>query len=53
MESYASLAGSIVAAQSGHLELPVPAEVIGLGSFILLTILLLITLAIGKGRPHS
>ncbi|MEQ4204469.1 hypothetical protein ABN028_09455 [Actinopolymorpha sp. B17G11] len=54
MESYATIVGSIVLAQPAHhIELPVPAEVIGLGSFVLLTVLLLITLAIGRGRPHS
>lgn len=34
-------------------ELPVPAEVIGVGAFVLLFILLMITLAFGKGREHS
>ncbi len=34
-------------------ELPAPAWAFGLIAFGLLFILLMITLAIGKGRPHS
>ncbi|WP_375430567.1 hypothetical protein [uncultured Friedmanniella sp.] len=34
-------------------ELPVPPYVFGIIAFGLLVILLLITLALGKGRPHS
>ncbi len=34
-------------------ELPVPPYVFGLIAFGLLIVLLLITLSMGKGRPHS
>jgi hypothetical protein len=34
-------------------ELPMPAPFFGVLAFIILLLLLLITLAIGKGRPHS
>ena len=34
-------------------ELPIPAPAFGVLAFGLLTILLLITWSIGKGRPHS
>jgi hypothetical protein len=34
-------------------ELPIPAWGFGLIAFFLLAILMLITLSIGKGRPHS
>jgi hypothetical protein len=34
-------------------ELPVPPVVFGLIAFGLLILLLLITLSLGKGRPHS
>jgi hypothetical protein len=34
-------------------ELPVPPYVFGIIAFALLVLLLLITLALGKGRPHS
>jgi hypothetical protein len=34
-------------------ELPFPPAVFGIAAFVLLTLLLVITLAIGKGRPHS
>ena len=34
-------------------ELPIPAWGFGLIAFALLAILMLITLSIGKGRPHS
>ena len=36
-----------------HNELPVPSYVFGLIAFGLLVLMLLVTLAIGKGRPHS
>jgi hypothetical protein len=49
MESYVLS----VLAQAPHAELPAPAIVIGGGAFAALLVLLLITLAIGKGRPHS
>ncbi|GAA5025175.1 hypothetical protein GCM10023317_71740 [Actinopolymorpha pittospori] len=39
--------------QAAGPELPVPGPVIGLLAFVILLILLAITLAIGKGRPHS
>ncbi|MGW5361208.1 hypothetical protein [Actinopolymorpha pittospori] len=39
--------------QAAGPELPVPGPVIGLIAFVILLILLAITLAIGKGRPHS
>ncbi|WP_020577394.1 hypothetical protein [Actinopolymorpha alba] len=42
----------VLLAQETHHELPVPAPVIGFVAFVLLSVLLLITLAIGKGRPH-
>ncbi len=51
MHSYVLVAASL--AQAPHAELPVPAIVIGGGAFVGLLILLLITLGIGKGRPHS
>ena len=38
--------------QTGH-ELPVPTWAIGVLAFILLGLMMLITLSIGKGRPHS
>ncbi|HEY6740115.1 MAG TPA: hypothetical protein VI076_14830 [Actinopolymorphaceae bacterium] len=31
----------------------IPPELIGLGAFALLVFLLIVTLAIGKGRPHA
>ncbi len=34
-------------------ELPMPAFLFGLLAFGILFILLMITLAVGKGRPHS
>lgn len=34
-------------------ELAIPAWGIGVLAFVLLAILMLITLAVGKGRPHS
>jgi hypothetical protein len=34
-------------------ELPIPAWAFGLLAFSMLTILLLITWSIGRGRPHS
>jgi hypothetical protein len=34
-------------------ELPAPAWVFGLIAFVILMALLFITMAIGKGRPHS
>jgi hypothetical protein len=34
-------------------ELPIPPWAFGLIAFVLLVLMLLITLAIGKGRPHS
>ncbi len=34
-------------------ELPIPAWAFGVIAFGLLLVLLLLTLAIGKGRPHS
>ncbi len=34
-------------------KLPMPAWVFGVVGFVLLLALLLITMAIGKGRPHS
>jgi hypothetical protein len=34
-------------------ELPMPAPFFGVLAFIILLLLLLMTLAIGKGRPHS
>ena len=34
-------------------ELPMPAWAFGILAFVLLLILLFLTLAIGKGRPHS
>ena len=36
-----------------HRELPIPAWGFGVIAFTLLLILLILTLAIGKGRPHS
>jgi hypothetical protein len=34
-------------------ELPMPAWAIGALAFVILAIMMLITLSIGKGRPHS
>ena len=34
-------------------ELPIPAWAFGLIAFAILTIMMLITYSIGKGRPHS
>ena len=34
-------------------ELPVPAWAFGVIAFVLLLAMLMVTLAIGKGRPHS
>jgi hypothetical protein len=34
-------------------ELPIPAWAFGVIAFVLLMVLLALTLAIGKGRPHS
>jgi hypothetical protein len=34
-------------------ELPIPAWAFGVIAFVLLLVLLALTLAIGKGRPHS
>ena len=36
-----------------HRELPIPAWAFGVLAFGILTVLLLITWSIGKGRPHS
>lgn len=38
--------------ETGH-ELPIPAWAFGVIAFTLLMVMLGITLAIGKGRPHS
>jgi hypothetical protein len=38
--------------QTGH-ELPAPPWAIGVLAFVVLALMMLITLAIGKGRPHS
>ena len=43
----------LAAAAEGHRQLPVPPWAIGLGAFVLLLVLLMITLLFGKGRPHS
>ena len=51
MESFVAVVGSL--ALEIHPKLPVPPPFIGLGAFLGLAILLLITLAIGRGRPHS
>ena len=45
--------GYIVLETAGERELPAPAWAIGLIAFLILTVLMLITLAIGKGRSHS
>ena len=45
--------GLILLEAEAHNELPVPALVFGLIGFGLLVVMLLITMAIGKGRPHS
>lgn len=42
-----------VLAESGHTELPIPAIWIGVLAFVGLLALLGVTLAIGRGRPHS
>lgn len=34
-------------------ELPIPAEAFGVIAFVILLVMLMVTLAIGKGRPHS
>ena len=39
--------------EGGAHELPIPPLVIGIIAFGLLVTLLMITLSIGKGRPHS
>jgi hypothetical protein len=39
--------------QTGERELPIPDWAFGVLAFILLLALLLLTLSIGKGRPHS
>jgi hypothetical protein len=52
MESFVAL-GGVVLAEGPHHELPVPPQVVGIGAFVSLAVLLLITLAFGKGRPHS
>ena len=36
-----------------HHELPIPAWGFGVIAFAILIVLLLVTLSIGKGRPHS
>jgi hypothetical protein len=41
------------AAESGHHELPFPGWVFGLIAFGILMGFLLLTMSIGKGRPHS
>ncbi len=41
------------AVEEGHNDIGVPAVVWGVGAFGLLVLLLLITLMLGKGRPHS
>lgn len=43
----------VTAVEEGHNDIGVPAVVWGLGAFGLLVLLLLITLMLGKGRPHS
>ncbi len=44
---------ALIALQTEVNELPIPPWGIGLIAFGLLAILMLITLAVGKGRPHS
>jgi lipid-A-disaccharide synthase-like uncharacterized protein len=36
-----------------HRDLPIPAWAFGVLGFLLLLVLLMLTLSIGKGRPHS
>jgi hypothetical protein len=43
----------VVLAQETHTELPVHPLLVGLIVFLILLALLGVTLAIGKGRPHS
>jgi hypothetical protein len=43
----------VVLAQEAHTELPVHPFLIGLIAFVILLALLGVTLAIGRGRPHS
>ncbi len=48
-----TLPGLVTAVEEGHNDIGVPALVWGVGAFGLLVLLLLITLMLGKGRPHS
>ena len=43
---------TLLQTESGR-EMPFPPWAFGVIAFVLLTLLLVITLAIGKGRPHS
>jgi hypothetical protein len=43
---------SLLEAEAGR-ELPIPAWGFGVIAFLLLMVLMALTLAIGKGRPHS
>jgi hypothetical protein len=46
------IVGIVLETAVGH-ELPIPAWGFGVIAFGLLLVLLLVTLSIGKGRPHS
>jgi hypothetical protein len=43
----------LLEAEAGHHELPFSPVMFGVVAFLILLVMLAITLAIGKGRPHS
>jgi hypothetical protein len=53
MSSFVTTLAATVVAEAPHRELPAPSLVYGISVFAALLALLLITLAFGKGRPHS
>ncbi len=53
LSALATLPGLPAAVEESHNDIGVPAPVWGVGAFGLLVLLLLITLMLGKGRPHS
>jgi hypothetical protein len=47
------MTATLLAAEEGHTELPLDPVLIGIGVFVILVALLLITLIFGWGRPHA
>lgn len=53
LPALATFPGLTAAVERSHNDIGVPAPVWGVGAFGVLVLLLLITLMLGKGKPHS